>query len=87
MNNDHNNRLARLALNGQGFAFDPQTGESFTLNDTARLVLTALCEDCDMEAVARKLAERYHIEPRRAWSDVQDFMAQLRAMQLLENPA
>ena len=35
-------RLLQLATNDEGFCFDPRTGETYQLNDTARLVLTEL---------------------------------------------
>ena len=35
-------RLRSLALNPDGFAFDPTTGESFTLNSTGLALLEAL---------------------------------------------
>ena len=35
-------RLRQLAVSDTGFVFDPQTGQSFTVNATGRLVLDCL---------------------------------------------
>ena len=79
------NRLAGLAVSDEGFAFDPRTGQSFTLNPTGRRLLRALADGTPQVAVADMLAERYAVDPRNVHGDVRDFIEQLRALELWES--
>ncbi|KHD05956.1 hypothetical protein PN36_10570 [Candidatus Thiomargarita nelsonii] len=78
-----NNRIARLAVNEEGFVFDPQTGESFTVNDTGKTILKALIESKAQEGIAIKLTEQFNVSHQEAQADVRDFIQHLRAYQLL----
>ncbi|MBS2011173.1 MAG: PqqD family protein [Cyanobacteria bacterium SZAS TMP-1] len=51
-------RLRQLAMSDAGFIFDPQTGQSFTVNKTGHLVINMLKDDATIEATARELSER-----------------------------
>lgn len=76
-------RLRSLALNRDGFAFDPTTGESYTLNATALSVVEGLREGLPPNELARRLAERFEVSFEEALRDVEDFMDHLRAFRLL----
>ncbi|MEN8216474.1 MAG: HPr-rel-A system PqqD family peptide chaperone [Pseudomonadota bacterium] len=78
-----NNRIARLAVNEEGFVFDPQTGESFTVNETGKTILKALIESKAQEGIAMKLTEQFNVSHQEAQTDVRDFLQHLRAYQLL----
>jgi len=78
-----NNRIARLAVNEEGFVFDPQTGESFTVNETGKTILKALIESKAEEGIALKLTEQFNVSHQEAQADVRDFIQHLRAYQLL----
>ncbi len=74
--------LARMALNEEGFMFDPQTGESFLVNDTARELLEGLKQGLDQRQLAERLAAEWEVEPAEAERDVMDFLQQLRSLGL-----
>ncbi|WP_457592551.1 PqqD family protein [Hydrogenimonas sp.] len=76
-------RVKNLAINQNGFAFDPSTGESFTLNETAKEVIEALGRGEDEKEVARRLAERYEVSEQEAYNDVLDFKEKLNLYGLL----
>jgi PqqD family protein of HPr-rel-A system len=76
-------RLRSLALNPDGFAFDPTTGESFTLNPTGLALLEALRAGRDPEELAADLAGRFDVTPEDASRDVDDFLERLRSFRLL----
>ena len=76
-------RLRSLALNPDGFAFDPTTGESFTLNATGLVILEGLREGLTHEELTERLVERFEVAPDDASRDVDDFMDHLRAFRLL----
>ncbi len=78
-----NNRIARLAVNEEGFVFDPQTGESFTVNQTGKTILKALIESDPEETIAIQLTEQFDVSPQEAQADVRDFIHHLRAYQLI----
>ncbi len=77
-------RLARLAINDQGFAFDPQTGESFTLNRTARECLRGLAAGEEPGKLVRDLSEAYVLDAKEIEADLRDFVEQLRSLDLME---
>lgn len=76
-------RLRSLALNPDGFAFDPTTGESFTLNPTGLVLLEGLRDDEDPQALVARLVERFDVSAEDASRDVDDFLEHLRAVRLL----
>ena len=77
------NRIARLAVNDEGFVFDPQTGESFTVNQTGKTILKALIDSKAEDDIAIQLTEQFEVSNQEAQADVRDFLHNLRAYQLL----
>mgnify|MGYP000396752917 CR=1 FL=1 len=71
-------RLRELAMNQEGFAFDPSTGESYHLNQTAHLIIELLRAGSKEEQIVKKLAESYGIDSRTASEDIHDLLFQLR---------
>ncbi len=69
--------LASLAINAQGFAFNPATGTSYTLNPTGQLLVEGLREGLDDAALAQRLTERFGIPIADSQRDVAEFTAQL----------
>jgi PqqD family protein of HPr-rel-A system len=76
-------RLRSLALNPDGFAFDPTTGESFTLNETGLTILEGLREGLTHEQLTTRLTERFDVPADDASRDVDDFLDHLRTFRLL----
>lgn len=76
-------RLQRLAVNDRGFAFDPVTGCSFTLNTSGSLVLDALREGRSPSEAAAQVAERYRLPAVTAAADVQAFLSNLTELGLV----
>jgi hypothetical protein len=52
-------RLNQLAINDEGFVFDPSTGESFTLNPTGLAILKAMKEQKTSREIAEELQEHF----------------------------
>jgi len=76
-------RLRSLALNPDGFAFDPTTGESYTLNATGLVVLESLREGLAPDEVAARLVEEFEVTAEEASRDVDDFQDHLRTFRLI----
>jgi len=77
-------RLKRLALNEEGFAFDPETGQSFVLNQTGLFIVKKLREGLSEEEVIKALTEEFEVDETTARRDFYDFVEQLRILGLLE---
>ena len=75
--------LKRLAINDEGFVFDPSTGDSFVMNATAGALLRGIQEDVDPAQLWERLVDRFEVDREQAASDVDDFLIQLRALRLL----
>ena len=75
-------RIASLALNDQGFVFDPATGNSFTLNPTGMVLVKGLRDGLDESALALQLTTTYGIAADIARRDVADFMRHLTQLGL-----
>ncbi|MBD2041465.1 PqqD family peptide modification chaperone [Microcoleus sp. FACHB-672] len=66
-----------LDVTEDGFAFDPRTGESYTLNPCEWLVLQRLQLGENQNQVADFLSEKFGIPQSAAQRDVADFFGQL----------
>jgi len=77
-------RLQTLALNDSGFAFDPMSGESFTLNKTAIFIIKALNENKSERDIADALSAQYEVETLDGFTDVLDFIKQLKNFRLVD---
>lgn len=75
--------LSRVALNDEGFMFDPQTGQSFLVNDTARFLIEGLKEGQAQDELSRQLAAEWPVDESQATRDVVEFMQQLRILGLI----
>jgi hypothetical protein len=78
MMNKSTKRIADLALSDTGFAFDPYSGATFTLNATGVCVLTAMKEGLAPAAVEERLRTRFDACGVDVARDVSDFVALLR---------
>jgi len=76
-------RLLQLAINSEGFIFDPNSGGCFNVNGTGLLIIKALQEQKSAEMITRELVERFDEAPEAIEKDILDFMALLRIYQLL----
>ncbi|WP_027185898.1 PqqD family protein [Desulfovibrio inopinatus] len=79
MNNCH-----QLQLGASGLAFDPLTGDSFTLNETGvSLLQSIMTHNGCVENAASLLAEEFGISPQSAHNDTVDFVSRLHAFGIL----
>ncbi len=76
-------RLSRLAINEEGFVFDPQTGESFTVNSSGGMIIHFLAKGMSTEQTAEALVDNFGIKLHDAHNDVRDFVDQLRFTKLM----
>jgi PqqD family protein of HPr-rel-A system len=77
-------RLRDLAISDSGFVFDPLTGYTYSVNDTALKIVRLLKEGAQPDAVAADLAAAFEIEPEDDLArDVDEFISRLREQGLV----
>jgi PqqD family protein of HPr-rel-A system len=77
-------KLERLAINDEGFIFDPETGNSYTVNKTGLFIIKLLKEGKNEEDIVKALTEEFEIGEDEAKRDLVDFLEQLRLYGLVE---
>ena len=77
-------KLSQLALNDEGFAFDPSTGDSFLANSSALLIMKQLREGKRPKEIARAITDKYRVDMEDAARDVADFWLRLKSLGLAE---
>ncbi len=78
------NRLSNLALSDTGFAFDPRTGATYTINSTGLVVLQAMKEGLGRDAIGERLKARFDARGADVARDVEDFVALLEQHGIVE---
>jgi PqqD family protein of HPr-rel-A system len=77
-------RLRDLAISDSGFIFDPQTGYTYSVNDTALAVVRLLKAGEPPAAVVARLGDAFDVEPEEDLArDVDEFVARLREQGLV----
>ncbi len=71
-----------LAVNENGFLFMPNTGESYTVNETGREIIKMLREEKSEEEIIEALVSIYEVERETAERDFDEFAAMLRSLNL-----
>ncbi len=77
-------KLQRLAINDEGFIFDPETGNSFTVNKTGLFIIKLLKDEISEDEIIKKITDEFEISEEEAQRDLLDFMEHLRLLGLLE---
>lgn len=77
------NKIKNLALSETGFVFDPATGNTFTLNESAIFILKLMKTGRDQKQIAESLAAEFEVTPSQALEDVSDAFLQLKEAGLI----
>jgi len=80
MNTD---QLMTLAVNKNGFIFDPENGISYTVNETGLFVLQKLQQGMQQDEIIKELCDEYNVSSEQGRSDLEHFMAMLEALDLV----
>jgi len=70
--------LKRLAISESGFIFDPETGHSFSVNETGMFILKELQNNQNPSQVQQAIVNSYEISNRDAERDLIEFIGLLR---------
>ncbi len=74
-----------IAVSESGFVFDPNSGESYSLNPTGREILNLLSEGKTGEDIKGLLMDKYDVNPSTFNLYFDDFVQMLRHYNLIES--
>lgn len=73
-----------IALSKTGFVFNPQTGESFSLNPMGSEIICLLRDGYSTEEVVKSITDRFDVSAHSFSTDLDDFVAMLRRYELTD---
>lgn len=76
---------SNIAVSESGFIFNPDTGESFTVNPIGASIINMLKDDKTNDEITSALLEKYKVEPNTFEKDFEDFVGLLRNYSLIED--
>ena len=77
-------RLRDLAISDTGFVFDPMTGYTYSVNDTALMIVRLLKAGEPVTAIVDRLSGGFAVEPEEDVArDVDEFVSALREQGLI----
>ncbi|MBK8398885.1 MAG: HPr-rel-A system PqqD family peptide chaperone [Leptospiraceae bacterium] len=74
--------LKNLALSDTGFVFDPTTGNTYTLNETALAIVHLLKQDRTKEEILQSILSEYEVDSDEIDRDFSDLIIQLTELGL-----
>lgn len=72
--------LKNLALSDTGFVFDPTTGNTYTLNETALGIVRHLKSDKTKEEIIQSILSEYEVDAEEIERDLSDLLIQLKEL-------
>jgi hypothetical protein len=73
-----------IALSESGFIFNPNTGESFSLNPTGLIMFTMMREGKDFSKIREYFLKHYEVDESIFEKDFEDFMHLMNTYQMTE---
>jgi hypothetical protein len=74
-----------IAINDNGFLFDPGTGESYTTNQVSREIIFMMKQHQPLDVIKTTLLEKYEVDEVTFEKNIIDFQAMLRHFNLCED--
>jgi hypothetical protein len=74
-----------IATSEAGLIFNPGTGDSFSVNEAGRYILSILKENISSDELRKKISEKYEVEDMQLERDIEDFVTMLREYNLIED--
>jgi PqqD family protein of HPr-rel-A system len=73
-----------IAVSESGFIFDPNTGESFSVNSTGKQILQMLTKGLSMKEIESSILSEYDVDQKTFQRYMDDFAHTLRRLNLIE---
>lgn len=77
-------QLINLATNESGFAFDSVSGASYQFSELGLEIIGWIKEGLDADGIRARIVETYEVGEHTAERDLTTYIANLRAMGLIE---
>ena len=74
-----------LKVNESGFLFDPETGESYSLNEIGVLYFNWIAEGKSLSEIKSLVVAEYDVDETTYEKSFMDFESRLKNLRLLEN--
>ncbi|MFZ4752621.1 MAG: PqqD family protein [Chitinophagaceae bacterium] len=72
-----------IATNEMGFVFNPATGDSYSMNPTASLIIKWMKEGKSSNEIKKLMIETFEVDKISVEKDFEDFMNALKEQNLL----
>lgn len=73
-----------IAISQTGFVFDPDTGESFTVNPLGLEILGMLRDGQNIQIITQSLLEKYEVDSYTLEHNLNDFLLTLSQLNLTD---
>jgi hypothetical protein len=73
-----------IATSDTGFVFNPGSGDSFSANPIGTDIISCFKENKSRQEIIALICEKYEVEKIQFEKDLEDFVAQLREHNLLD---
>jgi hypothetical protein len=74
-----------IAVSASGLVFNPDTGESFTVNPTGAEMINYMKEGKEQEEIGKLITEKYNVDRQTVEKDFEDFTGFLRNFSMIED--
>ncbi|MGE5419819.1 MAG: PqqD family protein [Chloroflexota bacterium] len=74
-----------IATSEAGLIFNPGTGDSFSVNETGREILSVLKEDKTQDELVVQVTGKYDVEITQLEKDIEDFLTMLHEYNLVDD--
>lgn len=74
-----------IATSEAGFIFNPGSGDSFSTNPIGSDIMSLFKEDKSRQEILEAICSKYEVDRNQFERDLEDFVAQLRDYNLLED--
>ncbi len=74
-----------IAINDEGFLFNPSTGDSFSTNPIGAELINLLKKNISMEEIVEIICQKYDVDRLLFERDLEDFTIQLKDFNILES--
>lgn len=81
MNTD---RLKSLMINEEGFAFDPRSGNTYSINPSGLLVINCIKAGASTDQIIEQLTKQFEVDERTASRDLEAFLNVMSRYKLAE---
>jgi hypothetical protein len=73
-----------IATSGEGFIFNPGTGDSFTTNPIGADIIFLLKDEKPLEVIIDTICAKYDVDENQFEKDLDDYLSQLKDFTILE---